>query len=121
MGDKVEYPKFLFKSGAPDVVAQTFESHQAHAAEGYLTADEYDALPRGAAAPVVFEALSAVDAIALVEATADPDVLRSQRAAEENRQNGGRKTVLRALADKLGDSAAADLPAEPDQIGVAGE
>lgn len=128
MSEKVEYPKFLFKPGAPDVIAPTFESHQTYAADGYLTAAEFDALPAVATpdvtgeerpvvetTDVVFKAQSAATACDLVDGESDVDVLREWRAAEESRTGGPRKTVLRALEDKLGDSAAAD------QIGAAGE
>lgn len=144
MGEKVEYPKYLFKRGAPDVVAQTVESHQLYAAEGYLTAAEYDALPPLSAEPEMaavvptpgdevvpvtgnevssdvpqdtpenaaqaFETLSAADAITRARACSDVDALRAWRAAEENRKGGGRATVLRALADRLGESVAPAAP-----------
>lgn len=140
-----QYPKWLTHPNGHSLVVQSFDDHQTRAAEGYLTADEYDALVASAtptalpevdgpsgditttvadaplAGPEAFETLSAVDAIGRIADTSDPDALRGYRALEENRANGGRKTVLRALADKLGDTVAADLPDQPDQIGAAGE
>lgn len=146
MSEKVEYPKFLFKPGAPDVVAQTVENHQLYAADGYLTAAEYDALPPPSAEPEMaavvptqgnemasqpvatsddastpFEALSAKAAIARAAACADVDALTAWRAAEENRAGGPRATVLRALADRLGASVATDAPPHDDAAVTAGE
>lgn len=135
-----QYPKWLTHQSGHALIAKDFDDHQMRRAEGYLTADEYDALcasappstveetipspgnevtPQDAPTVLPFDMLSAKEAIARVNDTVAPEILAGWRLAEENRVGGPRKTVLNAMADKLGESVAADLPAaEPDQVGA---
>lgn len=123
---KVQYPKYLYLPTGESTTVGTIEAHESHSAHGWMTADEYDALASAmptapqeppSAAPVdddapteavetPFGSYSAADAVAAVKALDDVEMLRAMRTAEENRAGGGRKTVLRALADKLGAEAA---------------
>ena len=52
--------------------------------------------------------MSAKDAVTVVEGTDDVEILAAMRAKEENRAGGPRKSVLKALADKLGSATPVD-------------
>ena len=132
-----QYPKWLYRADGATMIVTSVEDHATKAADGYLTADEHFAAapaadpapPAAAAAPPAaadepagwtpgqFSALKASEAVKVVQATEDQGLLASFRSSEENRADGARKTVLAAIADRLGSAADAtpvdgDVPVE---------
>jgi len=128
------YPQYLHhKDSGKGFVAQTIEHHERLAAQGYITADEFDARNAAPAAPdpapepepvvaapppapveeplssdgeVQFHKMSAADAVARIGAESNQALIETWREIEENRPGGPRKTVLKALADALGSAVA---------------
>ena len=127
---KIEYPKFLYASGGRAKVVKTPEEHFACGEEWYESpafiptaesaappASEYrvpeqvTVIAESADAKLKkFYAAPAKVVIDNVVSLDDEDDLRELRDIEENRPGGARRTVLRAVADRL-----AMLTAAPTQ------